>query len=125
MRLAEFSPADTFFVGVDPGQAVDPTAIAITRIAAGNSQVHEVVWLERLPLRTTYPQIVAEVMRHVSGPLLRSATTEVVLDVTGVGRPVRDLFVERGLDPVCITITGGSMAAAETEPGFWSVPKVT
>ena len=44
-----------------------------------------------------------------------------VVDATGVGRPVVDLFRERGLGPVAVTITAG-MDATEEEVG-WRVPK--
>jgi hypothetical protein len=42
------------------------------------------------------------------------------VDATGVGRPVVDLFRQRGLKPIDITITGGN------NPNFengWKVPK--
>ena len=32
---------------------------------------------------------------------------QLVLDLTGVGRPVGELFAEAGLDPIGVTITGG------------------
>ena len=125
MQLTEFSATDRFFIGVDPGQAVDPTAIAVTRVLTDRAMpVHQVIHLERLPLRTRYPAIVSAVANLLARPLLRSRC-EVVVDFTGVGRPVSDLFVERGIAHTGVTITGGNAVAVETEPGFWSVPKVT
>ena len=44
-----------------------------------------------------------------------------VVDYTGVGRPVVDLLRAGGLDPVPVTITGGDQATYER--GVWRVPK--
>src|SRR5262249_45245259 len=76
--------------------------------------------LERLPLGTPYPSIVAHV-----GQLLGKlpAGTEIAIDLTGVGKPVFDLFRYSGTSPVGVMITGGT---AETRDGAvcW-VPKLT
>ncbi|HYM71628.1 MAG TPA: hypothetical protein VET89_01515, partial [Stellaceae bacterium] len=51
------------------------------------------------------------------------AGTELVIDATGVGRPVFDLFVYSGIAPIGVTITGGT---AETCTGrMCNVPKLT
>jgi hypothetical protein len=64
------------------------------------------------------------VVRYVQDLLekepLKNAT-ELVVDATGVGRPVVDLLVERELAPVAITITGGD--AVVSDAGGWRVPK--
>jgi len=75
--------------------------------------------LERLPLGTTYPAIVA----HVSRLLARlPGGTELVIDYTGVGRPVFDLFIYSGISPVGVLITAGT---AEAHDGIiCSVPKL-
>ena len=45
-----------------------------------------------------------------------------MIDFTGVGRPVYDLFLQAGLSPVGVLITGGH---AETQEGqIYSVPKI-
>jgi hypothetical protein len=44
-----------------------------------------------------------------------------VVDATGVGRPVIDMLRQRGLKPVPITITGGDLVSHEG--GGWRVPK--
>src|SRR5215469_10124358 len=63
-------------------------------------------YLERLPLNTTYPGIVQHTRRlFQKQPFL--GRTELVLDLTGVGRPVYDLFQNEGLRPVRVTITTG------------------
>jgi hypothetical protein len=46
-----------------------------------------------------------------------------VIDATGVGRPVADLFIERGRWLVPVLITSGAQATRD-EFGYWHVPKV-
>jgi hypothetical protein len=75
--------------------------------------------LERLPLGTTYPAVVAHVGRLL-GKL--PAGTELVIDYTGVGRPIYDLFTYSGISPVGVVITAGM---AETQEGqVFGVPKL-
>ena len=78
--------------------------------------------LERLPIGTPYPAQVArikELSEHLkadtgSAPLL-------VVDQTGVGRPVVDMLRAAELSPVAVTITGGD---AVTQDGRdYRVPK--
>jgi hypothetical protein len=82
--------------------------------------IFQVGHLERVPLGTPYPGIVA----HVGRLLTKLAGhPELVIDFTGVGRPVFDMFVYSGISPTGILITGGT---AETCDGpTCSVPKLT
>jgi len=65
--------------------------------------------LERVPLGTSYVAIVALVkQRMASSPLFRGAP--LLIDRTGVGRAVFDLFTEARLAPWGITFTGGREA---------------
>jgi hypothetical protein len=81
--------------------------------------VFEVGHIARLPLGTAYPVIVA----HVGTLLSRlPADTELIIDETGVGRPVGDMFVYSGISPVRVQITAGT---AESREGLsCSVPKL-
>jgi hypothetical protein len=82
------------------------------------TEVYRVGYLERLPLGTPYPSIVV----HVSGLLARLPGAELVIDFTGVGRPVFDMFRFSGITPIGVLITSG---AAETGVGqIHSVPKL-
>ena len=48
---------------------------------------------------------------------------ELVIDFTGVGRPIFDMFISSGISPIGVLITGGT---AETHDGpICSVPKLT
>jgi Terminase RNaseH-like domain len=113
-----------FYIGVDPGQAVDPTAIAVVqRIANANGKpTFRCGHLERLPLATPYPGVVQHVRRLVSKePFL--GHSELVLDLTGVGRPVADLFQAEGLRPVKVSITAGDSETLN-DHGIWHVAKL-
>jgi len=83
------------------------------------SDIYQVGHLERVPLGTLYPGIVAHV-RRLLGKLPNAA---LIIDYTGVGRPVFDLFTCAGISPVGVLITGG---AVETHDGaIYGVPKLT
>jgi len=82
--------------------------------------IFQVGHLERLPLGTPYPAIVAHVGRLLTK---LPGHHELVIDFTGVGRPIFDMFVSSGISPTGVLITGGT---AETRDGpTCSVPKLT
>ena len=81
--------------------------------------IFQVGYLERVPLGTSYPAIAQHVRRLYSG---LPSTTEVVLDATGLGGPVFEIFVGIGISPIGVMITAGT---AQTEDGkFLHVPKM-
>jgi hypothetical protein len=82
--------------------------------------IFQVGHLERVPLGTPYPGIVAHVGRLLTK---LPGHSELVIDFTGVGRPVFDMFVYSGISPTGVLITGGT---AETRNGpACTVPKLT
>ena len=82
--------------------------------------IFQVGHLERMPLGTPYPGIIAHVGRLLAK---LPAGTELIIDFTGVGGPVFDMFVYSGISPLGVLITGGT---AETSDGaIRSVPKLT
>src|SRR6201989_1092535 len=82
--------------------------------------IFQVGHLERVPLDPPYPGICAHVGRLLDK---LPAGTELVIDLTGVGRPVFDMFVYSGISPLGVLITAG---ASETRDGsICSVPKLT
>jgi hypothetical protein len=114
---------ERYVVGADLGQSVDPTAIAAVRRIDGETDqpIFQVGHLERLPLGTPYPGVVSHVTRLLGRPPLRG-NAELVIDFTGVGRPVFDMFQVRGVTPIGVTITAGD---AVTHEGLtWRVPKL-
>jgi hypothetical protein len=122
--------ATRYLVGLDFGQAADYTALGVlewqgaddaARAAqpAGERRYH-CRHLERLPIGTPYPAVVAHVLSLLATPALRGRAT-LVVDATGVGRPVVDMLRQAGLWPVAITITGGSSVGGDGNG--WTVPK--
>jgi hypothetical protein len=115
-----------YFAGLDLGQSKDFTALAIAETEGLISQrVCAIRHLQRWPLGTSYPTICADVVKMLrSAPLL---TAPLMIDATGVGRPVMDIFKQemrsRRLFPV--TITGGDAEIEADEDGLkcWRVPK--
>jgi hypothetical protein len=63
--------------------------------------------LQRWSLGTSYPTIVCEVGELLARPPLVDNAV-LLVDATGVGRPVFDLLDQAKLNPYAITITGGS-----------------
>jgi len=75
---------------------------------------------ERVPLGAPYPGIVAHVGRRLTQ---LPARTELVIDVTGVGKPIFEMFVYAGISPLGVLITAGT---TDTREGaICGVPKLT
>lgn len=77
--------------------------------------------LERIPLGTPYPLVVQRVGMILASPPLADRPTALVVDGTGVGVGIVDMFVHAGLYPIPISIHGGDRVIP-THPGF-RVPK--
>ena len=108
-----------FTVGVDLGQSCDSTAIAILCEVPGTPTTYDCAHLERIPLGASYPAVVRRVQAIMSFPKLRDA--DLVIDSTGVGRPVFDLLQQAGLSPIGVTITAGNEVTEKD--GRFGVPK--
>lgn len=116
-------------IGLDLGQARDYSALVVTerlevftgrskRSAFGEEMAdlderHEVRHIERFQLGTPYPAVVDRVSQLMDERELRG-TSLLVLDATGVGRAVADLFKDAYRQgrlgdywPKTVTITGG------------------
>jgi hypothetical protein len=111
-------------LGLDLGQAHQFNAVAAVR-EAGQDAHGRPVWtvplLQRWPMGTPYPEIVAEVA-NIADQLIRPT---LVIDGTAVGRGVLDLFapVAAQVDElVCVTITAGHQAHLARSDA-WTVPK--
>jgi hypothetical protein len=99
---------ERFTLGVDLGQARDHTALALVRRLKnpGGDPSFQIFALRQLPLGMSYPEQVKHVMGVLARPNLLGKT-ELVIDYTGLGRPVFDLFVNSGASPIGINITAG------------------
>ena len=118
--------AERYTVGVDLGQSFDPTAISCIRKLEADDRdpsrsIFQVGHLERLPLGIPYPSIVRTVAGVLAAPRLRGKA-ELVIDYTGVGRPVFDMFEGAGLSPIGVTITSGTTTT--NEGMIYGVPKL-
>lgn len=133
----------TWVAGCDLGQSNDPTALSIVEWRKGTLSLNSewerhtrldllpekpaerlvVRHLERLKLGLSYPEVVQHVKQTLARPPLDAPTTKLIIDETGVGRAVGDIFVQAGMRPQRVTITAGTEET--TAPGFnrWSVAK--
>lgn len=127
-----------FFLSADLGKVNDYTAISVLekvyRLKEREAlppqmrrqqkdillQTYDLIHLERLPLGTTYPEVVQRLKTIMQQPRLHQETT-LILDSTGVGTPVVDFVRQEGLTPVPILITTGDNPK-EDDNGF-KVPK--
>jgi hypothetical protein len=107
-----------FTLGLDLGQAQDYSALVIV---AKEDDRREVRDISRWPLGTPYPQIVRDVRGLVYHPLLDNP--DLVVDATGCGRPVVDLFKAADCKPIGVMITGGNHATQDPETSYWHIPK--
>lgn len=115
--------AKAFYMGLDIGQAQDFTAKAIVHLVEPKDPAKtrfRLRYLQRPALGTPYPTIVDDVTKQVRGTTLNE-DVDLVVDATGVGRPIVDMFRKRGLSPFAVTITGGDK---ETQDDWtFRVPK--
>jgi hypothetical protein len=133
-----------YYVGIDLGQSADFTALAVIQrvpVPIGPQQrgakkhvceLH-LRHLERFPLKTLYTQIadhVRDLLRGspftedvLDGFRVRKPRTELILDKTGVGEGVTDIFKERYLNPTVVTITGMGQRVNRNGMRDYSVPK--
>ncbi len=128
-----------FTVGLDLGFAQDYSALSIIRTERPPDSrpvpqpqrvppMHYVEHVERVPLATSYPDVVRATVEVLRQPELtttdeqRSARSPaLVVDATGVGQPVVQLLRAAGIAPYSVTITGGD--AVVSEGRSYKVPK--
>lgn len=138
-------------IGVDPGQRIDPTAICVVEevwgdpgrprwvLPAGRDYAHgedvrrfqrpasclyEVRAMERL-LQEPYPDVARRVAEIALNTRRRrpSARVTLVLDVTGLGRPVRDMLWEH-VRTMGVKLSAVTLTAGQTLRGTLGQPEV-
>ncbi len=120
----QYDTAPKYTLGLDLGQTKDYTALVILeRHGEGAQAVFHARHLERFPLGTPYPAIVAAVADMLKQAPLAGGTPRLAVDETGVGAPVVDLFRQTRLNASLhpIHITGG--ASVNYDRGVEYVPK--
>lgn len=117
-----------FYISADLGQANDYTAISILeRVTRGPGVLNDVSYhlrhLERPPRGTEYPAIVDRLIEIYRSPQLLTEYKAVVIDLTGLGRPVYDMMKKAGFwsSLNAINITGGD--TVNHVDGHMNVPK--
>jgi hypothetical protein len=127
----------SYTAGLDLGQKQDPSAVALierTLIVYDARDAYtcepitrtecRLVHAERIPLGTPYPQVVRRVCQLLNAaPPAAAEGPALVVDATGVGTPVVDLFRTRALPGrmVPVVITGGD--SVRQDGGTFRVPK--
>jgi hypothetical protein len=128
-EATHFFPAPKYTLGLDLGKAKDYTALVILeRHGEAEEAIFHARHLERFPLGTPYPKIVADVAAMLHKPPLSDAARpaerpRLAVDETGVGSPVVDLFRQADLAGRLypVHITGG--ATVNHANGVEYVPK--
>jgi len=136
-----------YAVGCDLGQVHDPTVLVIVRYIEppkaeepaviqydvyGRRQTpypktipptYEVVHVEAVPLGTEYPEI-ADTLAELMGMAELGEYPNLVIDATGLGRPVVDMIRKRrqSWNMRCVTLTAG--AGEHYESPMYYLPKV-
>lgn len=123
-----------YFIGVDLGQSADYTALSIVE---RHEEAGEFDWgkyahrkvvtlrlrhLERVKLGTSYPEVVERLVEVAQSEKLQGRCTMVV-DGTGVGRPVVDLLRTKrpGCTVIPVLILGVELESQDQ--GYYRVPK--
>jgi hypothetical protein len=115
----------SFILGLDLGQTTDFSALVVLerpQTTGSEKPTYALRHLQRWHLGTAYTQIVAEVAELAHSPFLKGSP--VVVDQTGIGRPVVDLMRQgkRSVWSEPVTITGGHVETV-SEDGSYHVPK--
>jgi hypothetical protein len=116
------SPAPTprdnftaFGVGDATGQPSRP------RMPSNEPVKYHVNHVYRFDLGTPYPIIEAKLIEYAKQFIAWGVEWDIIIDSTGVGRPVTDSLIAAGLDPVAVIIHGGTNTYYDK--WSWKVPK--
>ena len=125
-----------YLIGVDLGQAHDYTAVTILERLPNTGEnrtpkaeaLYRARHLERFPLGTSYPKQVERIAalvaatKHIGAEGGKGASVRIVVDQTGVGRPVVDMLRAAGLHELsAVTIHGGDQTIRDGRD--YRVPK--
>lgn len=108
-----------WMVSVDLGQSADFTAIGALERTPGPDVLRHV---ERCELGTPYPKIAKRVKEIADNPIF-GGDVDVLLDATGVGRPVVDICRAEGIRHLVPIIIGSGTHVTQDQYGYWHVPK--
>jgi hypothetical protein len=114
-----------FIYGLDLGQTSDPSASVILEAhGAWDERTYDVRHIEQYRLGTSYPAIVQAVGSTLDRAPLVDAC-RLVIDHTGVGRPIFEMFLAEQRHPIGVTITGGNAWYIDPDDSHqWHVSKI-
>ena len=101
---ARLHPNPRFIISADIAQAVDYTAVVALERLPGRT--YRVPMVTRAPPNLPYPRIAERLIQISTTPPFLGGC-HLVVDSTGVGRPVIDLLRAGPVPPVGVSITGG------------------
>jgi hypothetical protein len=113
-----------FYISADLGQVNDYTAITIFEVIVNGADFeYHLRHIERPELGTTYPKIVSRLKELANSERLKGRRKQVVIDITGGGRPVWDMLKQAGVGAALtgISITGGDAVTKDSD--IYKVPK--
>jgi len=111
-------------LGLDLGQSADPSALTVTEqrtplyedlsgdVEHEGEPSYAVRWIERFDLGTPYREVVKRVAAVKRAPET-GRSPMLVMDATGVGAPVTEMFEDEGLAPEQIVFTSGDRVTSE------------
>ena len=110
-RHPEDDMPEDYFIGVDLGQVQDFTAIVVMEGLIYRDH-YKVAGLERMR-GIDYPVIIKRLEDILNTPPICWGNIHLVVDRTGVGRPIVDMMFEHNLNPVGVSITGSDKPTHE------------
>lgn len=118
-----------YYVGCDLGEVQDYSTISVIRRDIEWREdrgifisTYLTTYLHRFPLRTPYPEVVEQIKTIFTEPYIAVYGT-LIVDKTGVGRPVIEMMEREGLSPIGITVTGGNVVTRDSDGFGYHVPK--
>ena len=121
MKIDQAEPE--YIIGVDLGYSQDYTALAIAERVGLKKAEYRIRHLMRFELLTPYQEVARQVHRILHSEQMRLFDKHLIIDATGVGRPVIEMFEDEGLEPIAITITSGFEFTRVKDRAEFRVPK--
>ena len=119
-------------ISLDLGKMNDYTALVIVehnniKELAKTEKAYILRYINRFRLGTTYTEVAENVKKLMTKLTVRPAFDPVIkplllIDGTGVGEGVFEIFLNKGLKPKKIVITGGNCFLQVLFPGFCKQP---
>ncbi len=124
-----------FIIAASLGTSMQPTAIAVleqevlkNRNRVAETGALQLRHLERLPLDVNYPKTAARISKLLETKEIKDEEkcggAEVLLDLTGSGRAIVELFERAKIDPIEVRFVGAGMTEEKVPNGPWRIPKV-